>query len=324
MSDEEAARLRREVANVVVLVDRPIELIRPRQANVAPANQVTTSDLWHLEAIGLEDARRQGFHGSGKNIVVAVLDTGIDDSHPELNGKVTRTCEFDRVNRQPQIVAQSYDTDGHGTHVAGLICGTNVGVAPETQLFNGLMLPKGIGYISDFIAAMEWAAQQPEVQIVNISAGISGYTYEMEQFVQDFLDVGVLVVCAIGNEGFNNTRSPGNCKDVVSVGAAKRNGKIAGFSGSGKIIVNNHGYYVPYLVAPGEQIYSAAIGRTYQALDGTSMAAAIVSGVAALILEKYPAISLLDLRDQLMQTCEPLLQDITRRGSGLVQVRAAI
>ena len=186
------------------------------------------------------------------------------------------------------------------------------------------MLPQGNGNLSDFILAMEWATRRPEVQIINMSAGIPGYLPEMYPAVAAILEAGVLPVVAIGNEGRNRTRSPGNHIDVLSVGASNMRQRVAGFSGSGTIVEDNHQYAVPDLVAPGEGVYSCIMNGGYEAWDGTSMAAPIVSGMAALVLEKYPQIRVTELIDELLSSCDRLAQPEERQGAGLIQIKAAL
>ena len=320
MSDEEAERLRRELPDALVLRDRPIELIRP-QKTTAAKKRVTTTDAWHLRAIGLQAARKKGFKGTGKNVTIAVLDTGVDETHPELSGRMAGAYTFDVNQWSAQRQESSRDTEGHGTHVAGLVCGKKVGVAPGANVVSGVMIPGGFGNLSDFILALEWAAQQPEVQIVNMSAGIPGYLPEMRVAVADLMAVGVLPVFAIGNEGRNRTRSPGNYIEVVSVGATNRANRVSGFSGGGTLVAENHQYTVPDLVAPGEGVYSCVMGGGYEAWNGTSMATPIVSGIAALILEKHPDITVPDLIDELFETCKDLGQPADRQGAGLARLR---
>lgn len=186
------------------------------------------------------------------------------------------------------------------------------------------MIPNGIGMTSDFISAIEWAGRRPDVQIVNLSAGIVGFTPAMRFVVEGLLAVGVLPVCAVGNEGRNRTRSPGNYIEVVSVGASNIDNRIAGLSGGGTLNVENQQYTVPDLVAPGAGVYSSVMGGGYEAWQGSSMATAIVSGVAALILEKHPDITVLDLTEELLSRCKDLAQPVDRQGMGLVQVNAAL
>jgi len=324
MSDQEAERMIRELPEVLVLKDRPFELIKPDRQAAAAKKTLRARDIWHHKAVGLESARKKGFKGTGAGVTIAVLDTGIDPTHPELNGRVASAYTFDVANWEAQAMNPSQDTEGHGTHVAGLICGKKVGIAPGALLFNGVMIPGGFGNLSDFVLALEWAASRPEVQIVNMSAGIRGYLPEMREPVADLLRVGVLPVIATGNEGRNQTRSPGNYNEVLSIGASTRKNLIASFSSGGTIVADNHQYYVPDLVAPGQNVYSSVMGGGYESWNGTSMATPIVSGLAALILEKHPTMTVPDLQDTLLITCQDLGFDANRQGAGLVQVKAAV
>ena len=326
MPDEEAERMRRELPDVVILRDRPIELIHPRRAVTAARRKkrVSARHLWHLKTIGLEAAREHGFKGVGTGVTIAVLDTGIDPTHRELDGRVTGAYTFDVNQWETHPMDPSQDTEGHGTHVAGLICGEKVGVAPGAKILSGVMIPNGHGNLSDFILALEWAGTRPEVQIVNMSAGIPGYVPEMREAVASLLASGVLPVFATGNEGRNRTRSPGNYIEPVSVGATNRRNRVASFSSGGTLIADNHQYMVPDLVAPGDDVYSCVMGGDYEAWDGTSMATPIVSGVAALILERYPDIMVADLVEELLSTCEDLGMPADRQGEGLVRVKAAL
>jgi len=310
-----------------VLVDQPVELIQPNKAKQSFKREedLQQNDLWHLSAIGLETLRTGGLDASGKGVGIAVLDTGVDGSHPALRGKIAGAYEFDVSQWQARKTQSSLDTDGHGTHVAGLICGEKIGVAPEATVLSGVMIPKGRGTLSNFILGLEWAASNPDIQIVNISAGLLGYWPELEEAAAGLLTVGVLPICAVGNEGRDKTRSPGNYRDVISVGASNKNNAVAGFSSSGTLTVNNHGYTVPDLVAPGEAVYSSVVKGGYEAWDGTSMAAPIVSGIASLILERYNDIEILNLREKLFLWCQKLAQFTDKRqGHGLIQVDISI
>ncbi|MBD2411997.1 hypothetical protein FACHB389_14140 [Nostoc calcicola FACHB-389] len=324
MSDKEAARIRKDLPDVSILRDRLIELIHPLQSNTDAQDEFSTDELWHLDAIALNIARQNGFGRTGKNVTIAVLDTGIDSNHRELQGQVTKSYSLNDRTKEIQLTP-SQDTNGHGTHVAGLICGKHVGVAPETKLIDGLLLPKGISNLSNFVIWLNWLALQQDVNIVNISAGLRMYADEMSDVIDTLLAVGILPVCAVGNDGRNNTRTPGNCRNSISVGATNFNNQVASFSGSGKMSVNNLCYDVPNLVAPGEGVYSSVPGDKYKVESGTSMATPIVSGVAALILEKYNKnISVLNLIEALLTSCKDLGVDKERQGRGLIQVTAAL
>lgn len=321
--DDEAERMREELPNALILRDQPIELIEP-QRNANTKDELTADELWHLDAIALNIARQNGFTGTGKNITIAVLDTGIDSTHPELQGKVTESYSFNDRSKQIQSIS-SQDTNGHGTHVAGLICGKQVGVAPETKLIDAILIPKGTGNLSNLILWLDWLALRADVNIANISAGIPRYFDEISDLIDTLLAVGILPVCAIGNDGFNNHIAPANCRNSLSVGAVNSNNQVASFSGNATMSVNKQLYNVPYLVAPGEGVYSSVQGGGYEAWDGTSMAAPIVSGVAALILEKYSKqITVGSLIDGLLTNCQDLGHDRERQGKGLIQVTAAL
>lgn len=322
MSEEEAERMGRELPkDVAILEDRPIELIRPIQDAATAKDILSAGDIWHLQAIARSKSGKKG-----QNVKIAVFDTGIEANHPEIRGKVAESYFFNpRGSAGPAIeeAAESEDTDGHGTHVAGLICGKTAGVAPEAELINVTMIPKRLGSFTNFAIALEWLLwNRPDIRIVNISAGISArYREQMSDVIYDLLLFGILPICAIGNEGRDITRSPGNCQGVLSVGATNRNGEVWGSSSSATMIVNNHQYNVPSLVAPGAEVYSSVMGGGYQAWSGTSMATPIVSGIAALILEENPDIPGPDLKEALLGRCQTLVGQLPeRQGQGLIQV----
>ncbi len=323
MPEEDGERMRRERPDLLVLRDQPIGLIEPAQpvAAVGASEKLTAKDRWHLTMVGLS-MRRKKSDMTGKGVTVAVLDTGIEDNHRELEGRITGAYQFDIATRQTRQLPKSIDTHGHGTHVAGLICGKTVGVAPGARVMNGILIPNGQGTLANFVMALEWAALQPEVQIVNISAGIRGWVDGMQSVIGDLLLVGVLPVVAVGNEGRNQTRSPGNYSQVVSVGAVDKNRKVSSFSSGGSIVTpDRQQYFVPDVVAPGEGVFSCVMGGGYEAWDGTSMATPIVSGLAALLIERYPNLTVSDLQEALIQSCESLALPSERQGNGLVQAR---
>lgn len=327
--DQEVDRIRQDLPNAIILRDQPIKLIQPERNTAGTKNQLDGDDIWHLDAIALNLARQQGFTGTGKGVTVAVLDTGIEATHTALQGKIAESYIWNpRINNIEDTSAQ--DTDGHGTHVAGLICGNQIGVAPETQVLNCIVFPRGVGKLSELVLWLNWIAEnKPEVSILNISAGFrdisSNEVNAINTLIEDTLiSMSVLPVCAVGNFGINQTVTPANCRTALSVGAIDSNYKVAALSSSGTISLPPHLYTVPYLVAPGKGVYSSVMGGGYAAWNGTSMATPIVAGVAALILEKYQNISYLDLLDALLSTCKNLGVDKERQGKGLVQIPTAL
>jgi subtilisin family serine protease len=325
MTAERAQEVQKEFGErIMVIQDRPLELIKPYSAGGAapdrPKQKLNRQDFWHLEAIGLLDAQSRKYKYKGDGIGVAVLDTGIDGTHPDLTDRMAMSYGLNVGDWSVAQLPEHEDTEGHGTHVAGLIAGAQTGVAPGVSLTNVVMLPNGMGNLSDFLLALEWVAQQPAIQIVNMSAGLRGYLPEMREAVSTLLSVGVLPVFAIGNEGRNRTRSPGNYNESLSVGATTRSNRVAAFSGGGRLLIDNHLYYQPDVVAPGEDVYSCNRGGGYVKKSGSSMAAPIVAGVAALRLEENPSISVVDLTDELFRFASSLGEEPERQGYGMVQV----
>jgi len=260
---------------------------------------------------------------------VGILDTGIDAKHPELSGRVVRGVTFDVPNGAWTEVDPLTDTATHGTHVAGIIAGANVGCAPGAKLAGGVMIPGGQGWISDFLLALDWAASSPEIQIVNMSAGLQGFYPDMIDAVREVIAVGLLPVIAIGNEGRNTSRSPGNYDAPLSVGACDRNRRVASFSSGGTIVHQSQQYSLPDMVAPGVSVYSSVPGGGYGYKDGTSMATPVVSGVAALLLQQHPTATVPDLIDAIVTTCDDLsLPSLViaadRQGAGLVNCEKAM
>lgn len=321
LSDDEAENLRRDLPNVSVIPDRLLDLIQPNRAGAANAKrELTQAQRWHLSSVGVARRGKRICSMTGKGVCVAVFDTGIDQSHPELVGRVAKSYRFDTEKWKAVVDDSRKDTEQHGTHVAGLIAGKTIGVAPQATLIDGKMIPGGRGHLSDFLLALEWAAAQPEIQIVNISAGIPGYVPEMRDVIDDLIAVGILPIMAIGNEGKNRTRSPANCVGGLSVGACDEDDDVPGFSGSGRMVVDNQLYEVPDVVAPGVQVYSCVPGGTYEPWDGTSMAAPVVSGIAALMIQAKPDITVTQLIDDML--CEATYnedEDDMRQGYGVVQ-----
>lgn len=330
-SEEVVEQMKLDLSKVFILPDKPLNIVQPDRISASLREQITEKDLWHLEAIGLNPAKRSVFEFTGTNVTIAVLDTGIDETHPALQGKVNESYSLDirqiRTLGEADPLDRAEDLDGHGTHVAGLICGKQVGVAPEVKLINTVLMPRSNinipGFFSNFRVAMHFLSRRSDIDIINISAGISGsdYTVVMDNYLETLFAIGILPVCAVGNEGRDRTRSPGNCRSVISVGASNQREKVAAFSSSGNIVLDFHQYNVPTLVAPGEAVYSSVIGGQYEAWNGTSMATPIVSGIAALILEQHPDITVMQLREELLSKCQPLEEvELFRQGAGLIRV----
>jgi subtilisin family serine protease len=299
----------------------PLSLIRPVRVAAARARARQT---WGLRRLGIRALWDQGLTGSG--VRVGHLDTGVDGSHPALRGRIAGFMEFDFDGRRVPGSAP-HDTAAHGTHTAGTICGAaagglRIGVAPEAELYSGLVIEGGNALLR-VLAGMEWALEN-QVRVLNMSLGFRGYTPFFLAVTRRLRERGVLPVFAIGNEGPGTSRSPGNYAEALSVGAIDRDGAVAWFSSSIAFHrpVESH---QPNVVAPGVGVVSAKPGGGVQSMDGTSMATPHVAGVAALLLEAQPAATVDQVEHAIQSTCTPLPHHSPlRSGFGLLNPCAAL
>ena len=280
--------------------------------------------------IGAPDAWAAGYDGTGAT--VAVLDTGIDATHPDLVGQIQTTRSF--------VPGETVtDGHGHGTHVASTVLGTGAasegvekGVAPGARLLVGKVLgDDGFGQDSWIIDGMEWAASNADV--VSMSLGSlepSDGSDPMAQALDALSDqTGTLFVVAAGNLGMDQgVTSPGVADAALTVGAVDATDSLAWFSSRGPRLGDMA--LKPDLVAPGVDISAArsqfAPGEGfYQTMSGTSMAAPHVAGAAAILAQRHPGWDATRLKDALMSTTK-VLDGTTpyQVGSGRVDVPAAV
>ncbi|MER5552447.1 S8 family serine peptidase [Streptomyces sp. NPDC002793] len=270
----------------------------------------------------------------GKGTTVAVLDTGIDEDHPDVKDRITQAKSF--------IPGEEVDDKhGHGTHVASTIAGSgaasdgaNKGVAPEADLIVGKVLSdEGSGADSGIIEAMEWAKAEG-ADVVSMSLGSSvpdDGTDPMAQAVNALsADGGPLFVVAAGNAyGAGTIGSPGSADKALTIAAVDKNDNRAEFSSMGPL-VRSYGLK-PDLSAPGVGINAAASQSApdatgmYQAMDGTSMATPHVAGAAAILKQRHPEWSGQRIKDALMSSSKQLpAYTPYEQGTGRLDVKAAI
>jgi subtilisin family serine protease len=250
---------------------------------------------WHLDRVGAPQAWAAGFKGAG--VRVGHLDTGIDASHPELAGRLEAFAEFDAKGDRV-AGAKPHDTGNHGTHTAGLIAGSKVGVAPESKLLSALVLPDGAGTFAQVIAGMQWVldpdgnpATDDGAKIVSMSLGLPGNVTEFAEPTANLIRAGVVPVFAAGNFGPNagTISSPGNLQEPITVGAIDSRNALAAFSSRGPVNIGGSSYSKPDVLAPGVNVTSLAPGGAYISLTGTSQAAPVVAGIAALLRSAKPS-----------------------------------
>lgn len=253
----------------------------------------------------------------GEGVKVAVIDTEVDLQHPDLAPNLRPGFNAVENQKPPQ------DRNGHGTHVAGIIGAVDdnrglVGVSPRVELYPVKALnDQGHGWLSDIIAGMQWCIENG-IQIVNMSFALHGENESLRDTILRADRAGILLVVAAGNSGpgENSVQFPACYPETVAVTALNRRQRLASFSSRGAEVD---------LTAPGAEIASLWPGGGTRSLNGTSMAAPHVTGVAALVLSARGAASPDRLKEHLKRTARrlPYLKE-TEQGAGLVDARAAL
>ncbi|MCC6588936.1 MAG: S8 family serine peptidase [Bryobacterales bacterium] len=277
----------------------PVQPIHPTGSTAPiPTDEIT----WGIQALNVPALWAQGL--SGKGVRIAHLDSGIDGNHPALGEAITGFAEFNPLGH-PTRRKKPIDTALHGTHTAGIIAGRKVrnrsiGVAPGA-LLTGAIVMEGGDLVARLLAGLDWAIAQ-SAAIVSVSLGIPGYSDDFAAVIQIVREKGILPVFAVGNEGPDTSRSPGNYADVISVGAANKDGGVAPESSSQRFD-RAADPLVPDLVMPGVDILSANVGGNYRMDSGTSMAAPHVAGLAALLWEAKPGATIDEIEAAIYKAC---------------------
>lgn len=245
---------------------------------------------------------------AGSGIRIAILDTGIDYSHPDLDGNYAGGYDFVNNDADPK------DDNGHGTHVAGIIAAEDndmgvIGVAPYADIYAVKVLGEsGCGCVSTVIAGIEWAVDN-KMHIISMSLGTDRPSRSLKDACDTAYKKSLLLVAASGNYASTKILYPAAYSSVIAVGATDENDNLASFSNYGS---------KQELVAPGVNInstmptYEVYLTREkgkktgYDTLSGTSMSTPMVSGVAALVWASNPSLTNIDVRNRLDNTAEDL------------------
>jgi subtilisin len=286
-----------KVANVAKAPE--LSLIRPV---VAEAAKLTAGTSWGIRRLKADRLWAAGFKGNGA--LVGHLDTGVDASHPALNGAIGAYAEFDMAGDQVPNAKPS-DSGEHGTHTAGTIVGRvglkgSFGMAPEAKLASAMVIEGG-QVVERILAGMDWVISQG-VRIMSMSLGLRGYTPAFQAVIDALRAANVLPIIAAGNEGPNTSRSPGNYANVLSIGAIDDHDQIPDFSSSEQFNRPDNPL-TPDVVAPGVAILSCVPGGGYKTMDGTSMATPHIAGLAALLLSAKPAATADELEQAIRGSC---------------------
>lgn len=296
-------------------------IIEPEKIVYVPDDiEVAATDpsTWGLKATLAIDSKY-----TGKNIKVAVLDTGFDLNHPDFMGRNIHSASF-----IPNESVQ--DHHGHGTHCIGTACGNKddhgirYGVGTETIIYAGKVLSnKGVGAQSWILNGIAWAINNG-CKVISMSLGSAvspgqNYNKAYERAAKYALSKNCIIVAAAGNESFRSLRvfrpvgSPANCPSVLAVAALDSNLQVADFSDRA---INPTGQID--VAAPGVDIYSSwPMPKRYNTISGTSMATPHVSGIIALLWEKYPNATPQSIISELNKMAKPLPLPSVDVGNGL-------
>lgn len=229
---------------------------------------------WGLKDVGAESAWAKT---KGKGIKVAVLDTGIDPDHKDLQPNLKAYADFTGSTYGVE------DMQGHGSHCAGIIAGVDngvgiIGVAPEVELYAGKVLgDNGSGSYDSIIKGIQWAMSQ-QVDVISMSLGSpTAGPEQLHQVIQQAHAQGIIMIAATGNEN-GEVCYPAAYDEVIAVSAIDQNNNRASFSNYG---IQNE------IAAPGVNIVSTYKNGTYARLSGTSMATPLVAGATALIIARH-------------------------------------
>jgi len=220
---------------------------------------------------------------TGKNVIVAIIDSGIQLSHPRFKKAVIDGCNFSTDDRQQRELYTDYN--GHGTHTASIV----LDVAPDASLIILKQLNKyGVGTVMSLIASIEhairWRGKDGErIQVISMSLATNKYHSELHQVIKKAIQANIAVVVSVGNGGQDQLpdsqiRYPAYFSEVISVGALTEHTEIASFSNKNDEVD---------IYAPGTNIVAMHLNEVYTTMSGTSTATPHVAGALALLIEEY-------------------------------------
>lgn len=280
-----------------------VEYIEPNQVfHMLPVNDENTNAIprgqWGLPAINIEKAWK--ISKGTKEIIVGVVDTGIDCTHDALKGHCLPGWNF--VNNTEGGI----DDQGHGTHCAGVIAANSVnamGVAPKVTVLAAKFLgADGGGSLDGAISAIKYAVDKG-ASILSNSWGGGDFSQALKDVIHYAGEHHVTFVVAAGNESNDNDASPTypasfDEPNIISVAAIDSKNEMAYFS--------NFGASSVHLAAPGVNILSTVPGNKTESMSGTSMATPFVSGVSALYLSLHPQASFQEIKNKILNSTKLL------------------
>jgi subtilisin family serine protease len=297
---------------------------------------------WGQDRIGVPDVHQRMPELRGTGVKIAILDSGVDDYHPDLWQNIAGGFNAMRGGKW-----KSYrDGYGHGTHMAGIIAAPMndqgiVGVAPQARILAVKVLDdNGFGYLSDVINGLQWAYKN-QVRLVNMSLGFFEDSEPLKQATWRLYTSGMIIVASAGNKGCPPGQDEGagsEEEDAVPVCDSSQLGVKYPARYWWVMAVTATDFYdhVPdycqsgpevHIAAPGgaqanERILSTKPGGGYVEKSGTSQATAHVTGVVALTLQRKPDLSFGRMLDLLRRTARDLGYSDARQGAGLIDVQS--
>lgn len=250
-------------------------------------------------------------------VIVAVLDTGTEATHPALSGHLTAGFNAITPTTPPDDLADGSQNQarGHGTMVAGVIAQ----LAPEAKIMPVRVLnADGNGTVFDVVRGLRWAVAHG-ASVVNLSLGTTTSSRTLQSAIQDARKAGVVIVASAGNAGKEQKDYPAAYSDAIAVAAVDGSDQKSSFS--------NYGGHVS-LAAPGNGIRSTYIGGTFATWSGTSFAAPFVSGAAALVRAANPNLQADKVTDALLKSAR-VVDSVNpgyagRIGKGILNIPGAL
>lgn len=242
----------------------------PDDENILISDDKFADEQWALKSMGISGLWQVTM--GNDEVLVAILDTGIDKNHEDLMGKVKAEINFTDT-------PDAGDVHGHGTHIAGIIVAENnnigiIGLAPDCRLLNVKVADdRGRCDVNNLVKGIIWAVDNG-ANVINISIEIKETSPELEAAINYAWENGAVIVAAAGNSGSQDPVYPAYYQNCISVTAIKEDMSLSPLSNKGNWI---------NIAAPGYKIYSTLPGDSYGFETGTSFASAHVSGVAALL-----------------------------------------
>ena len=251
---------------------RDPNVVKVAQATTMHATATQSNPDWGLDRLDASSGldQKYSYNHTGKGVTAYVIDTGIDTSDADFGGRASIADDA--------TGGDGKDCNGHGTHVAGTIGGTQYGVAKDVTLKAVRVLDcQGSGTDADVVAGMDWVAQNAsKPAVANMSLG-GGKSASVDAAAKKLTDSGVFLAVAAGNEGADACDgSPSGASGVLAVAASDRNDASASFTNYGSCVK---------VYAPGVNIKSDWLNGGTNTISGTSMATPHVVGVAALYKE---------------------------------------